>query len=267
MKLGLGRLGLVCLLMLSFGAVLGATTIGLTSGNSSITLNSALTPAGPFLSNWLVDGTNVLFAEEFFYRVGPTGAEQNVRALPGAVSNTASFGQVVYTGPGFTITINNSLLGGTVGSHMADLSQAIRVVNTSQAALDFHLFHYTDFDIPLFVNNIAALVNANLVHQGGSIYYNDTTFNPASSRYEIATYPSTLLRLTDGIATTLNNTRSASGDATWALQWDATIPVGANFFTSNDQLIGAVPEPTTFAMLGAGLVAFGLYRRRATRRP
>jgi hypothetical protein len=44
-----------------------------------------------------------------------------------------------------------------------------------------------------------------------------------------------------------------------------TLPEGVTFTSGSGVLlsqVAAVPEPSSFTLLGAGLVAFGLYRRR-----
>ena len=107
------------------------------------------------VTDWLVDGTDHLFRQWFWYRVGPGGPEAPIDTLgaptvltlstDGELDDDAAF--ISYAGPGFAIEVLYVLTGGTFGSNTSDLAEIIRIRNTGVAPLDFHFFQYSDFDL------------------------------------------------------------------------------------------------------------------------
>jgi hypothetical protein len=89
---------------------------------------------------------------------------------------------------------------------------------------------------------------------------------PAPSHHEANTFPTTLASLTDGNPTTLNDNDTATGDATWAFQWDLTIAPGGSSIISKDKHISAVPEPVSIMLLGTAMLGLmhQIRRRRRT---
>jgi hypothetical protein len=231
--------------------------------------------------NWRVEGSDQLFQQAFWYRVGDSGPEQSVHSLPigfQMASNTNSDPaldtlNVVYNGPGFNIEISYRLDGGLVGSGASDMGEQIAITNNTGAPLNFHFFQYSDFELMgTAANDTAMFLNANTVRQTeGELSLQETIATPAASRREINFFAATRNKLEDGVASNLDNLPPIGvplgpGDMTWAFQWDRIIPasgVGRTFIISKDKRLNVVPEPTTLVALSlaAGLMLCWQRRR------
>ena len=85
--------------------------------------------------------------------------------------------------------------------------------------------------------------------------------------HEAANVPATLVRLNDGLPTTLNdNGGPVSGDVNWAFQWDFTLDPNHSFIISKDKTL-VVPEPTALVLLGMsiGCMAFRIRKWRSSK--
>ncbi len=251
------------ILVLSISGVSYALT--LTDGNSSVLIDPG-SQAGA--NNWTVDGTNQLFQQWFWYRVGSTGPEAPINTIsaPTVVTPTARIADISYTSQNnLSVDVTYVLTGGTPGSLTSDVSEVIRINNLGSSSLDFHFFQYTDFDLggdPQ--GDTARLVNANTIQQfDPNAISSETVVTPAANRYEVNFFANTLNSLNDGSPTTLNNNGGPlTGDTTWAFEWDVTIPAGGSFIISKDKNIRPVPEPLSLILLGCGMVGLIELRRR-----
>lgn len=243
----------------------------LTHDNSALTVDDS-TFTG--ISSWLVDGTEHLSNQWFYYRVGSTGPESTIDTLnlDNADQYRSRSLELTYSsisGIDFEILVDLSLLGGTAGSGVSDLAQNIRISNTGVNPLDFHFFQYADFDLNnTNVGDTVEQINANTVRQTeGSLVLQETVGTPAPDHVEMANHPSTLLRLQDdSITTTLNdNIGPISGDVTWAWQWDFLIAPGDSVIISKDLRMEVVPVPPAIWLFGSGLLGLvGIARRKKT---
>ena len=81
------------------------------------------------------------------------------------------------------------------------------------------------------------------------------------SHYQVARADLILQSLNGANATTLSERVGpiSQGELTWAFQWDFDIGAGGSVLISKDKSIA--PEPTAFALIGAGAVLLVLRRR------
>jgi hypothetical protein len=274
-QFGLPALFLACLLAVWTPAAY-AVPHTLTDGNSTVQVNPN-TQAGVF--DWVVDGTDHLFQQWFWFRTGAMTSEASIDTLilTTETQPTANILQLLYTGTDFDILITYLLSGGTTGSNTSDLAESIRIRNNGLTPLAFNFFQYSDFDIgDTSDDDFVDLVNPNLWEQSdpnfalvGSIGFSTPT------RCWAAPSPDIVNSLNDGLPTTLpgNNLNAADTncgplgpiDATWAWQWSFLLPTGGTFIISKDKLITplAVPEPGTLALFGIGLLlGFAARHRR-----
>ncbi len=230
------------------------------------------------VTDWLVDGTDHLFRQWFWYRVGPGGPEAPIDTLgaptvltlstDGELDDDAAF--ISYAGPGFAIEVLYVLTGGTFGSNTSDLAEIIRIRNTGVAPLDFHFFQYSDFDLNETIgDDVVEILNPNTVSVSDpELIISETVVIPTPSHHQIDTFPSLVDLLDDGLPTTLDDSIGPLGptDAEWGFQWDFVLPVNGSFIISKDKHIQRVPEPSTFVLLGIGAVGFAwLSRSRRNR--
>jgi hypothetical protein len=222
--------------------------------------------------NWLVDGTDHLSVQWFWYRIGGAGGESGINTIsaPGIVTPNARTLELTYANALLSVRVDYLLTGGVAGSGLSQVNESVLVRNLSGAPLDLHFFQYSDFDL----NGIAAgdtvalgtdiLGKYNEAFQTkGGISFSETGVTPGANRGEAALFPVLLNSLTDGAPTTLSNFAGPAGpgDATWAFQWDVTLPADGSFTFSKVKNITAVPEPSAvaLALLGVGFV--GVLRR------
>lgn len=270
--------GLAAIIGLTGVAVANAFT--LTSGNTVVTYDPD-TQAG--MSSWTVDGVNQLAKQWFWYRVGATGGESALNTLS-HTTTTGTFGgaalvESVFTSPGnFSITIDYTIKGGTVGSKKSDIAEVISIENLSGSALPIHFFQYSDFDLGGTANNDSGwMANPNTIDQSDlSTALSETVATPGANEYQvgIGTAAGLMASLNDALPTTLSDTplvgianKIGPTNVAWAFQWDFNIAGNDSALISKDKQITPTPDVgSTLALLGAALTGLAFVGRRFGRR-
>jgi hypothetical protein len=251
---------------------LGLTQAGayyLTHNNSSVTVDPGSSQG---MYNWQVDGANYLNQQWFWYRVGSTGPESPLNSLGGLNVNVVDSRSIraFFTGAQFNAEISYYLTGGAAGSGWSDVAESITLYNTNANAsvLDMHFFQYSDFDLSSGSDTVTLSKNIlgkfNEARQTGTSFaLAETVTTPGANRGEAGNLPSTLNKLSDGFTDNLNNSMNATGNVTWAFQWDLRIAAGGSVIITKDKLLQVppIPEPSSLALLGLGVLA--LMRRRS----
>ena len=236
----------------------------LNDGNSTVDIQDSSSG----ISSWVVDGTDNLFQQWFWYRVGETGPESSVDTLSAPIvdddDGDGTLG-LTYTGAQISVELDFTLGGGQAGSGVSDIGEVITINNISNETLSLHFFQYVDFNLGLDAyDDVVEVINPYVVAQSDSeAVVSETVAVPHASLHEVGIYSSTLDRLEDALPTTLDGSTGPLGqdDVTWAFQWDFTLNVGGSYIISKDKHI-VIPEPAALGlMLIGGLVLLG--RRHA----
>lgn len=225
------------------------------------------------ISEWSVDGTDNLFSQWFWIRIGDT-FEQKINTIDAdgpLISHTDSDFDpgkeslaLRYEGLGLQIDVSLELAGGNPGTGTSDLLEGIVISNTSGQAMDLHFFQYVDFDLgdSPSGDSVEIIPPFGVVQTGGG-WVSETADTPSFSRYEVGTFPDTVTKLNDGDADDLDNTAGplGPGDVTWAFQWDFTLAPNGTYIISKDKHL-VIPEPLTLVGLFLGIGSLVGYIRR-----
>jgi hypothetical protein len=162
-----------------------------------------------------------------------------------------------------------------------NLFQQLEITNTSLTqGLTIDVFHYIDFDLMGSGNNDSTALDfaagdIQMTITDGSSSNEAIVIAYGADAYQVTTYSALLDQLTDNSTDDLDNTGlpQIAQDFTGGFQWSSvTIAAGESqtFLTqlAGDSALlppGAIPEPDAGVLLGLGLVALGVMRRRASR--
>lgn len=270
---------------IAFGALALAVAAGSASAqiselwdnNAYVRVNTAETGNRIGMDRWEIDGTNHLYNQWFWFRIGDNGPEQRINALPEvgrAVVDTNTFidprpdtFNIRYgTAATYYMDVRFSLTGGAPGSQSSDILETISITNNTSTVLPFRFFQYSDFDLNNDVVDDAVWINPfNRAWQSDSgMVLSETVVSPMPFAREVNTYANTINSLDDANPTFLNGNGVLNDgvrrDYTWAFQWNFDLAPGDTFIISKDKLI--TPAPGAAAVLGLGGLMAARRRRR-----
>lgn len=248
-----------------------AAPITLTDANSTAVID----PTNQFgMFDWSIDNYDVMYQQWFWYRVG-NNPEQSIDTIgtPAQTLLGTNGVDLLYRANNFTLQITYTLTGGAAGSHIADIAETIKVVNTGATALDFHFFQYSDFDLsPNLVDIVNIDPSLRFVDQvpvgPGGPMMTETVVTPRPSHAEANYFANTRNKLNDGGPTTLDDVLHAGpGDVTWAFQWDKILNGnGGTLIISKDKNVAPTPEPGSMLLMGGALVFLSRLASRLRKR-
>lgn len=265
MKASVRRLTLI-LAMLLIPSAVWCHPLTLTNNNSSI----AVDPHSVFgLFSWTVDGVEHMFEEWFWFRIEGATSESSLHTLPLLVHEQASGIDLAFSDSFMRVDLSYALAGGPAGSGVSTIRELIRLSNVGPRALSLSWFMETDFDVNDTPDDDFALGDTAGVTQTDS---SGISASGAASRrpsaFQIAPSPMLFEALNDGAVTNFANSGGpfGPGDASFAYQWDLTIPAGAS--TTMEVTKTIVPEPGTAVLFSASVGLFCAYcmRRRLNER-
>lgn len=230
--------------------------------------------AGMF--DWRVQGQNELYQQWFWFALnnGPTHSIDTIS--PALVTSTAANNLTTsYAGAGYNVSVGYTLTGGSVvpvgQTGVSDIEESIQIHNTSASPIVFHFYQYSDFDLQNVPGPDTVTLSGS--PRGGwndafqtydGLGLTETITTPPANHAEAAPEFATLAKLNSGLPVVLNDNPTATGNVTWAFEWDLPINPGATALISKDKYLQVTitPEPSALALGVLGLAAWALRRRR-----
>ncbi len=229
-------------------------------------------PFSDGMISWVVDGTQHLWRQWFWYRLEGMGQElplNNLGFLAAQTSDTnflidprddtltAYYGNLQQ----FYVVAKFGIQGGLVGSNSSDMAEQIAFHNMTSQTVKLWFFEYVNFDL----NGTAGDDTVRI--QGGNTAIqtdvgatvSETVVVTMPARLEANFFSNTLDSLNDAGITVLNgNGGPLTGDVTWAFEWYLEVPAGGSLQISKDKNL--IPEPGMLSLMVLGGLA--LIRRR-----
>ncbi len=238
-----------------------AVVLDIFDNNSSISVD---TGSQDGLFSWNVDGVSQMSREWFWVRTGSDTQEFSLDTLT-LNSSTAAGNQIslTYSGQGFDVTLDYTLLGGTNGSGTSRIEEEISFLNTGTSALNLSWFSLTDFDLDGTSVDQQTSGGSSGISQVDGLVTGRVIPSLVAAAFQIAVFDDLADSLNDAGLTTLDNSGNPLGlaDAQFAFQHNFVIPSdsGASFTQIKD--ISAVPEPTNISLFATGVLLILLQRR------
>lgn len=258
---------LVSAAIISIGSTAMAAPFVLTEANSNFSVDP-YSQMGAF--QWAIGGNNQLNQQFFWYRTD-SGAQKSIEN--GATTITPTYNgadklSVKYNYGGvFSIDVHYNL--NSSGGNSAQMEQSVGITNLTGSPLNINFYQYNDFNLAgsagsdeVWIENSAAL------QQEGTLAITESGIDPLAMYFEGKTTggaSSTLYKLNNASNLDLDNTGYASGDATWAFQWQfnlSGINSGVEILKGQNLAITLIPEPTTMSLALLGFTVAGYLKRQ-----
>jgi PEP-CTERM motif-containing protein len=277
------RMALLCAGLVGLGILLlpgrsMAQTYTMSNGGSTATVNVG--NSGVLgMNSWSVAGLpqSQLNQQWFWYSVNGA-APQPINSISAA--SVFNFSQpasplddlgVQYNNQQLTVNVEYQLTG--INANSADLMELLSIVNNSGSSINLSFYQYSNFNLLQNNNNTVSIGGSPGAYTGATQTTGGPGGNgiaevidaPLANYAEAAQVPQTLNELGTPAYLTLNDNTSASGNVSWAFQWNATVAAnGGTFNITKDKglSVSLVPEPSTLAFIALGAGALGLALRR-----
>ncbi len=234
------RAGAALLVAAASSTVTSGQTI--TDGNSTFLLPDANTTGasvrtgttGGTGANFIAGGdtTDQLFQQWWWYRVDPVNPREF--ALSGRTSSVAAGNThtLEFTEPeGFNARLVYKITDGADSPATANVASTLTIFNTSPAPLTIAVYCYLDYDLEGVATDSAALVSPGRIQiTDQTTGFNGQLLGVGANSFQVASFATVRTNLSDADIDNFADTGLpfAAADFTGALQWNLTIPAGAN---------------------------------------
>ncbi|MGO8836153.1 MAG: PEP-CTERM sorting domain-containing protein [Limisphaerales bacterium] len=262
--------------------ITGQSTYTMNDNGSTATVNVGNTGTLG-MNGWFVGGVSQsqLNQQWFWYSINGS-APQPINAISAATVysvNGNPLGSlndlgVVYNNDQLTASLEYILSGNGAATPSADLMEYISLVNNGSSPINLSFYQYSNFNLLQNNNNTVNISGGPGNYAGatqttggpGGTGIGEVILGPNANRAEAAQVPQTFNELSGLNYLNLNDSTTATGDVSWAFQWNVTLDVGQEFDLTKDKglQVTVVPEPgtTALAVLGGLCLTGWTVRRR-----
>jgi hypothetical protein len=273
-------------LMLSPGRGM-AQNVQISNGGSYAIINPGNGTGTVGMNDWSVGNNNVmqneLAQQWFWYQIGSgtvysidnlTMSAPIVSSADGGANNEVT---LTYSSAQLSIQIVYELLGSGMNSGTANIQEGITLTGTGLSQ-NVNLFQYSNFNLlqnnantlQVFPDGVGGWAGAQQnASSGSAVGIAEGISAPDASNAQAGLAAAVLGAVESG---TLNGNSlqdptddvtltAGPGNVAWAFEWTA-VDGNLNIAKQKQLSVTGVPEPTTLALIGLGLGAVGLVRRR-----